>query len=327
MLSLISALTTPAPLPGPQSLARTPAVVTAPRGGPTGLRDVFALAARAARATDIGALAKAAGNARDGVSLLQVAAQALDEIDAALTEMEDLATQASSTTTPLSRAEQAILNVEFQDLLTEIDRIADETEFNGINVLEGGDLAFKVGTGTASQDSITLTLPEAAVADLDSSLASDDLAADSGADTALTNVTNALDALHTIQASVRGSLVAFLSAKQNLALSQALATAQRSDLLEKPVTLDTADQLARAVSEQLLQKASPAIVGQLSGAVRNLLSSARLQPLEPAQAPVQAPVPEKTGEEVAAGPSASRAGQDTKSLSRREPYQSVDVEV
>ncbi len=125
MLSLISALTTPAPLPRAQQLARTPAVVTAPRGGPTGLRDVFALAAGAARATDIGALAKAAGNAGEGVSLLQVAAQALNEIDAALTEMEDLATEASSTTTPLSRTEQAILNVEFQDLLTEIDRVAD----------------------------------------------------------------------------------------------------------------------------------------------------------------------------------------------------------
>ena len=60
MLSLISALTTPAPLPGPQSLARTPAVVTAPRGGPTGLRDVFALAAGAARAPQRGSAGREA---------------------------------------------------------------------------------------------------------------------------------------------------------------------------------------------------------------------------------------------------------------------------
>ncbi len=58
-----------------------------------------------------------------------------------------------------------------------------------------------------------------------------------------------------------------------------------------------------------------------------LLSSARLQPLEPAQAPVQAPVPEKPEDEVAPKPSPSRAGHDTKSPSGREPYQSVDVEV
>ncbi len=321
MLSLISALTTLAPLPRSQSLVQTSAVTTAPRGRPTGLRDVFALAAGAARATDIGALTKAAGNAREGASLLQVADLALEAIDAALTEMKDLATQASSTTTPLSRGEQAILNAEFQQLRTEIDRIADETEFNGIKVLKGGQLTFKVGTGTASQDGITFTLPAAAVANLDSSLASDDLAAASGAGTALTNVTNAIDALHDIQASVKGSLVAFLGAKQNLALSKALATAQRSDLLEKPVTLDTADQLARSVNEQFLKKAAPAIAGQLSGAVRNLLSSARLQPLERPQAPDRAVAPEETWDEVAARPSANEAKPET---SHGEAYKPVD---
>ena len=324
MLGLISALTATAPLPRSQALVQTSAVTTEPRGGSTGLRDVFALTAGAARATDIGALTKAADNAREGASLLQVADLALDAIDAALTEMKDLATQASSTTTPLSRGEQAILNAEFEELRSEIDRIADQTEFNGIEVLKGGQLTFKVGTGSASQVGITFTLPTATVANLDSSLVSDDLAAASGASTALTNVTNAIDALHTIQASVKGSLVAFLGAKQNLALSQAVATAQRSDLLEKPVTLDTADQLARAVSERFLKRAAPAIVGQLSGADRNLLSSARLRPLEPAQAPDRAVAPEKTRDEVAARPSANESRPET---SRGEPYQSVDVEV
>ncbi len=209
----------------------------------------------------------------------------------------------------------------------EIDRIADDTEFNGIKVLKGGQLTFKVGTGSASQDGIALTLPAATVANLDSSLAADDLAAASGAGTALTNVTNAIDALRTIQASVEGSLIAFLGAKQNLALSETLATAQRRDLLKKPVTLDTAGQLARAVSEQFLKRAAPAIAGQLSGAERSLLSSARLRLLERPQAPDRAVVPEKTGGEVAAGLSVNRAGHDTKSSSRREPYQSVDVEV
>ncbi len=114
MLSLISALTAPAPLPRSHSLAQTTAVTTEPRGGRTGLRDVFALTAGAARATDIGALIKAADNAREGASLLHVADLGLDAIEAALTEMKDLAKQASSTTTPLSRGEQAILNAEFQ---------------------------------------------------------------------------------------------------------------------------------------------------------------------------------------------------------------------
>ncbi len=95
-------------------------------------------------------MTKAAGNARAGASLLQVADLGLDAIDAALTTMKALATQASSTTPPLSRGDQAILNAEFQNLRAEIDRIADETEFDGIKVLKGGQLTFKIGTGAAS---------------------------------------------------------------------------------------------------------------------------------------------------------------------------------
>ena len=79
----------------------------------------------------------ATSNARDGASLLQVADRGLGAIDDALTAMKNLATQASSTTAPLSRQERAILNAEFQKLRSEIDRIADKTEFNGIKVLKG----------------------------------------------------------------------------------------------------------------------------------------------------------------------------------------------
>ena len=329
MFSLNSALTTLPPLPRPQLLAQTSAIVGGQRGGYTRARarDVFASTLGASHGTDIGALTKAAGNARAGAALLQTADQGLDAIDAALTTMKALAKQASSTTTPLSRGEQAILNAEFQDLRAEIDRIADETEFDGIKVLKGGQLTFKVGTGAASQDSVTFTLPAAAAANLDAGLASDDLTANSGASQALTNVTNAISALDQLQASLEGSLVGFLGAAQNLTLSESVLTNLRTDLLDKPATFETAELLAWSVSREILKPAAPAIAGRVSTAMGALLSSTRLQPLEPAQAPVQAPVPEKTGEELAARPSASRAGHDTKPPSRRESYQSVDVEV
>ena len=329
MLGFISNLMTLPPLPRPQLLAQTSAVAGGQRGGHTvaRARDVFASTLGASHAADIGALTKAAGNARAGASLLQVADLGLDAIAAALTTMKALATQASSTTTPLSRGEQAILNAEFQDLRAEIDRIADETEFDGIEVLKGGQLTFKIGTGSASQDSVTITLPAAAAANLDAGLASDDLTANSGASQALTNVTNAISALDQLQASLEGSLVGFLGAAQNLTLSESVLTNLRTDLLDKPATFETAELLAHTVSKEILKPAAPAIAGRVSAAMGALLSSARLQPLEPAQAPVQALVPEKTEDQVAPGPLASRAGHDTESPSRREPYQSVDVEI
>ncbi len=329
MLSLVSNLTTLPPMPRPRLLAQTSAIAGGRRGGHTGARarDVFASTLGASHAVDIGALIKAANNARAGASLLQAADQGLDAIDAALTTMKALATQASSTTTPLSLGERAILNTEFQDLRAEIDRIADETELAGIKVLKGGQLTFKIGTGDASQDSVTITLPAAAAANLDSGLASDDLTANSGAGQALTNVTSAISAVDQLQASLEGSLVGFLGAAQNLALSESVLTNQRSGLLDKPATFEMAELLAWSVSKEILKPAAPAIAGRVSAAMGALLSSAPLQPLEPALAPVQTVVPEKTGDEVAARTSASGAGHDTKSSSRRAPYQSVDVEV
>ncbi len=139
MFTLVSALTTPTALLRPQSPAETLATAGAPQSGQTAsrVRDVFAIAVGTGHAAEIGALATATSNAREGASLLQVADRGLGAIDDALTAMKYLATQASSTTAPLSRQERAILNVEFQKLRTEIDRIADETEFNGIKVLKG----------------------------------------------------------------------------------------------------------------------------------------------------------------------------------------------
>jgi len=116
-------------------------------------------------------------------------------------------------------------------------------------------------------------------------------------------------------------------AARNLTLSEAVLTNLRTDLLDKPATFEMAELLPLTVSKEILKPAAPAIVGRVSAAMGALLSSARLQPLEPAQDPVQTPVPEKTEDEVAPRPPASRAEHDTKSPSRREPYQSVDVEV
>ncbi len=328
MLGLVSNLTALPPLPRPQLRAQTSAMAGGRRGGHTGARarDVLASTPGASHATDIGALIKAASNARAGASLLQAADQGLDAIDAALTTMKALATQASSTTTPLSLQERAILNTEFQDLRAEIDRIADETELDGIKVLKGGQLTFKIGTGDASQDSVTITLPAAAAASLDSGVASDDLTANSGAGQALTNVTNAISALDQLQASLEGSMVGFLGAAQNLSLSKSVLTNLRTGLLNKPATVETAELLAWSVSKEILKPAAPAITGRLSAGMGALLSSTRLQPLEAPKAPVQA-APDKAGDKAETRPAASQAGRDTRPTPPHETYHSVDVEV
>jgi flagellin len=85
-------------------------------------------------------------NANDGISMVQVAEGGLNEISNIITRLRELGIQAASDT--IGPVERQFLNVEYDQLLSEIDRIADGTEFNGTTLLNGTGvlLDFQVGT-------------------------------------------------------------------------------------------------------------------------------------------------------------------------------------
>jgi len=123
----------------------------------TGLRinsagdDAAGLAISARMASQVKGLEQAARNANDGISMLQVAEGAVSEISNMLGRMKELAVQASSGT--YSNTDREALNLEFQELMKEIDRIARNTEWNGIKILQGN------GTYTAAGvDKLTVEL-------------------------------------------------------------------------------------------------------------------------------------------------------------------------
>jgi flagellin len=91
-------------------------------------------------------LKQASRNAQDGVSLVQVAEGSLNEISSILIRLRELSVQAASDT--IGPVERQFLNVEYDQLVSEIDRIADGTEFNGTQLLSGTGsiLDFQVGT-------------------------------------------------------------------------------------------------------------------------------------------------------------------------------------
>ena len=327
MLNLISGLVAPAAPPSQGSVVQTPTGTGTQlplARTPLRANDGFSVAVGTNEAADIGALTGASRNAGEGASLLQVADTGLSKISDALTRMKELATLAK--TTSFSRGERAIMNAEFAELSAEIDSIVVRTEFNDIKVLEGTSLAFKVGTGNASQDSITVSISAATVADLDADLASDRIDDESSASDALTNVTNAIDVLGEIQASVDGAVVRFQGVQRSLTSDKNILTALRTDLLERPVTIGTADNLANLVSQEFLSQAAPAAVALLSSAERVLLSTSQLQPVEPSQAGDQTRSQEEPQTKAVKRPSAYETGQNTKSSSGGETTHSVDIE-
>jgi flagellin len=100
---------------------------------------------------------QASRNANDGISLAQTAEGALSEIGNNLQRMRELAVQSSNASN--SDSDRAAINNEVQALSTEIDRVAQNSAFNGTKLLDGSFTAknFQVGANNAASDNIQIT--------------------------------------------------------------------------------------------------------------------------------------------------------------------------
>lgn len=97
-------------------------------------------------------LDQASRNASDGISLIQTAEGALNETHSILQRMRELAVQASTDTN--TESDRGEIQKEINELLSEVNRIANDTEFNTQKLLDGsfakdGTAPGNVGTGTA----------------------------------------------------------------------------------------------------------------------------------------------------------------------------------
>ena len=93
------------------------------------------LAIATTMSAQVSGLRQAMRNASDGISLVQVAEGSLNESSNLLVRMKELAVQAASDT--VGEVERSMINLEFQETLKEIDRIAEVTLYNGVKLLNG----------------------------------------------------------------------------------------------------------------------------------------------------------------------------------------------
>ncbi len=95
--------------------------------------------------SQINGLNQAAQNANDGVSLTQTATGALSEVTTDLQTMRDLAVESLNASN--SSTDRADLNAQFQQLVADINSVASNTQFNGVNLLDGSfqGATFQIG--------------------------------------------------------------------------------------------------------------------------------------------------------------------------------------
>jgi flagellin len=104
--------------------------------------------------TQIRGLNQAARNANDGISLSQTAEGALASVSDNLQRMRELAVQSANATN--SASDRAALQQEVSQLSSEIDRVATQTQFNGINLLDGTFSAQQFQVGANAGQTITV---------------------------------------------------------------------------------------------------------------------------------------------------------------------------
>jgi flagellin len=123
--------------------------------------DAAGLAISTRMTANIRGISAAIRNANDGISLTQTAEGSLNAIQDNLQRIRELAVQSANTGNNTS--DRAALNAEAVQLIAEIDRVASNSKFNGINLLDGSfqNQTIQVGAGNESNDRISLSIGNA----------------------------------------------------------------------------------------------------------------------------------------------------------------------
>ena len=131
----------------------------------TGLRinsakdDAAGLSISTRMESQVRGLQMAIRNANDGISLMQTAEGALQETTNSLQRMRELSVQASNGIN--NAADRNALDKEVQQLKQEIDRIAEKTQFNNINILDGSYKGKQIQIGDKANQILNLSIDSA----------------------------------------------------------------------------------------------------------------------------------------------------------------------
>lgn len=216
--------------------------------------------------SQVNGLNQAISNANDGISASQVAEGALDEITTSLQRIRTLAVQSQNGIN--NSADRTALQKEVSALKVEISRIAQNTQFGGVNILKGGYSAkFLVGANAGQSISVNLSRAGGFGAS-GLSLASLSIATVGGASTALASIDSAIKTIDGKRADLGALQNRFQSTIRNLSNVVENVSAARSRIRDTDFAKETAE-LTRA---QILQQASTTVLAQANTRPQSALS-------------------------------------------------------
>jgi len=241
--------------------------------------DASGLAITNRMTSQINGLGAAIKNANDAVSMIATAEGALNEVTDMLQRMRELAVQAG--TGSMTSDDRTYLNTEFAALRSEIDRIADNTEWNGNTILNGtaggtsaSSVTFQIGVDGGQTIAVDFgNMTDASGGDMNG--ISSEVISGTTAASGQTNATSAITALDTAIESVSTQRAAFGAgsnrlehAIDNLTNVKVNAEASRSRILDT----DYAESTSELARTQIIQQAGTAMLAQANQLPQTVLA-------------------------------------------------------
>lgn len=214
-------------------------------------------------------LKQASRNAQDGVSLVQVAEGSLNEISSILIRLRELAVQAASDT--IGPVERQFLNVEYDQLVSEVDRIADGTEFNGTQLLSGTGSILDFQVGTRNDPNIDRLSFDASKADGNSAALGINLtsvADKASAQNSLAAIDSAIVSVSAMRADFGAIQNRLQSTIGNIAVSVENLSAANSRIRD----VDIAEETAEMTKNNILLQAGTSVLAQANQNANTALS-------------------------------------------------------
>ena len=245
--------------------------------------DAAGLAISSRMTSQIRGLEAGVKNAGDAISMISVADGALVEVGNMLQRMRELAIQAGNGT--ITTADRSYLNSEYQNLITEIERIADNTQWNGTNILNQASTAsstFKYQVGANGGQTVSVNF---GAIDQTSgsafgvfgggasarSIAFANVSAAVNSSGILTNIDAAITELNEQRATFGAAMNQLTYAIDNLSNVQVNSEAARSRIEDADYAMETSE-LART---QIIHQAGTAMLAQANQVTATVLKLLR----------------------------------------------------
>ena len=207
-------------------------------------------------------------NAQDGVSMIQVTEGGLNEISNMIIRLRELSIQAASDT--VGDKERSFTNREFQALKSEMQRIAESTNFNGNPLLNGKAGLFEIQVGVNNNpmsDRIVYNAENANVTLESLGLVGESVATKLGAQTSLSSLDESLTRVNSVRADLGAMQNRLQSTINSLAISDENLSAANSRIRDSDLALEVSEM----TKNNILMQAGISVLGQANNQAQSAL--------------------------------------------------------